>query len=63
MPEREYVIRRKLGLPSWLTREDPITWGPREEALLYANEHEARQRAEPLELGTTITVELASRRK
>ena len=59
---RPHVIRRKLGLPSWLTRENPITWGPREEALPYASEHEARQRVAILELNATVTVELASER-
>jgi len=62
MSERSYVIRRKWGLPAWLTRENPLTWGPKEDALLYDNEHEARQRVVLLGLNATITVELAARR-
>ena len=63
MPERQFVIRRKVGTPVWLTQEDPITWGSREDAVLYASEHEARRHVVPLGFNATITVELASRMK
>jgi hypothetical protein len=54
----QYVIRRDAPQPMWLSREQPINWGPREQAIRYRSKGDAARKVAGLHRGA-VTIEPA----
>jgi hypothetical protein len=54
----QYVVRRDTPQPMWLSREQPVNWGPREQAIRYRSKGDAARKVASLHLGAA-TIEPA----